>query len=82
MKTQDLIRSMVQKVVNLGFADECQTRFNEDPNDSNSAFKLINKVFEYLPLAATISGKIFCVSSGVGSTLATLDEINKLKRPL
>jgi protein phosphatase len=67
---------------NLGFADECATRFSEDTNDPNSVFQKINKVFEYLPLAAKISNKIFCVSSGIGSTIQYLDEINKVKRPL
>lgn len=27
-------------------------------------------------------GKVFCVSSGIGSTVGTIEEINKIKRPL
>lgn len=65
-----------------GFADECQMRFEEDINDPNSVFKRINRVFEYLPLAAVVTGKIFCVHSGIGSTLRTIEEIKQIKRPL
>lgn len=57
-------------------------RFEEDINDPNSVFKRINRVFEYLPLAAVITGKIFCVHSGIGSTLRTIEEIKQIKRPL
>lgn len=67
---------------NVGLEDECHTRLGEDPNEAGSVFKKINKVFEYLPLAAVISNKIFCVSSGIGSNLSTIEEINKIKRPL
>lgn len=65
-----------------GLADECQNRLGENPNDPSSVFNKINKVFDYLPLAATILNKVFCMSSGIGSTLTTIDEINKIKRPL
>jgi protein phosphatase len=65
-----------------GLADECQTRLGEDPNDPGSIFQKINKVFEYMPLAATVSGKIFCVSSGIGANVTTIEDIQKLKRPL
>jgi protein phosphatase len=57
-------------------------RFEEDINDPNSVFKRINRVFEYLPLAAVVTGKIFCVHSGIGSTLRTIEEIKQIKRPL
>ena len=63
-------------------SDECANRLSEDPTDPNSIFRKINRVFEYMPLAAIISNKIFCVSSGIGSTLSSLDEISKIKRPL
>jgi len=42
-----------------GFAEECQLRLQENPNDPNSVFAKINKVFEYLPLAAVVADKIF-----------------------
>lgn len=65
-----------------GFADECQTRFKENPQDPNSIFRKINEVFEYLPLAAVVAGAIFCVHSGIGSTMNSIDEISQIKRPL
>jgi len=49
-----------------GFADECRSRLNEDPNDSNSIFNRINQMFEYLPLAAVIDNRILCVHGGIG----------------
>lgn len=57
-------------------------RMSDDINDPNSLFQKINRVFEYLPLAATISNKIFCVSSGIGQNVSTISEISKIKRPL
>jgi len=57
-------------------------RFEEDINDNNSVFKRINRVFEYLPLAAVVANKIFCVHSGIGGTLKSIDEIKSIKRPL
>lgn len=64
-----------------GLADECQNRLSEDPSDPNSVFQKINRVFEYLPLAALVGGKIFCVSSGIGSTAATIEDIARIERP-
>ena len=37
-------------------------------------------VFDYLPLAAVIESKIFCVHSGLSPSIETLDQINKLDR--
>lgn len=65
-----------------GLADECQHRLSEDPSDPFSVFQKINRVFEYLPLAAVVGGKIFCVSSGIGNTVTSVDEIARLERPI
>jgi len=35
----------------------------------------MNRVFDYLPLAAIIEDKIFCVHGGIGSTIRTISEI-------
>ena len=42
---------------------------NEDLNDPNSIFQRINRVFEYMPLAALIEDKILAVSGGKGLKL-------------
>jgi protein phosphatase len=65
-----------------GFAEECQQRLMENPSDANSVYAKINKVFEYLPLAAVVANKIFCVHSGIGATLRSIEEIEMIQRPL
>jgi diadenosine tetraphosphatase ApaH/serine/threonine PP2A family protein phosphatase len=42
----------------------------------------INKLFEYLPLAALIEDKIICLHGGIGSQLNYVEEIDTLQRPL
>lgn len=39
-------------------------------------------LFEYLPLAATVNNKIFCVHSGIGDNIKTLDDILNIKKPI
>ena len=43
-------------------------------------FKFLSSVFRYLPLAATVEGKIFCVTGGISKLITSLDEINVLNR--
>ena len=71
------------KIVNkiYGFAEECVAKFGEDITDPNSIFQKMNKVFEYLPLAAVIDNKFFCVHGGIGSSLRYVDEIEKIPKP-
>ena len=66
----------------FGFADECQTRLGEDPNEPRSIFNRVNAMFEYLPLAAVIEERVICLHGGIGSTLRTIDQIEALQRPL
>lgn len=65
-----------------GFADECALKFNEDVNDPNSVFNKINKVFEYLSLAALVDDRIFCVHGGIGNTLNQIDKLENLNKPI
>ena len=39
-------------------------------------------MFEYLPLAATVNNKIFCVHSGIGENIKYLDDIINIKKPI
>eukprot|EP01022_Parablepharisma_sp_SALTPOND_P026292 TRINITY_DN626_c0_g1_i2.p1 TRINITY_DN626_c0_g1~~TRINITY_DN626_c0_g1_i2.p1 ORF type:complete len:812 (-),score=35.03 TRINITY_DN626_c0_g1_i2:3904-6339(-) len=66
----------------FGFAEECAERLLEDVNNLNSVFQAINTVFEYLPLAALIDNKIICLHGGIGSSVNTIDDIRRLRRPL
>lgn len=68
--------------MDFGLGEECKTRLKEDILSEASVYKKLNKVFEFLPLGATIADKIFCVHSGVGENLRTLKEISSLKLPL
>ncbi|EGR27027.1 ser thr protein phosphatase family protein, putative [Ichthyophthirius multifiliis] len=75
--------NMEDKKINkaTGFADECALKFQEDQNDPYSVFQRINKVFEYMPIACVLEDSIFCVHSGIGSTLRIIDEIEGIPRP-
>lgn len=66
---------------NDGLGLECENRIPEDITNPKSVFNKINEVFEYLSYAAIIDNKIFCVHSGIGTSLRTLDEIERLKKP-
>jgi diadenosine tetraphosphatase ApaH/serine/threonine PP2A family protein phosphatase len=66
----------------FGLSDECQVRLGEDPNDPKSVFARINRMFEFLPLAAVIEDKVICLHGGIGSSLETVDQIESLNRPL
>lgn len=54
----------------------------EDINDPNSVFNKINKVFEYLPLAAMVDDRIFCVHGGIGNTMNLVDKIENIHKPI
>lgn len=71
---------MVNKV--YGFAEECAQKFGEDITLQTSVFQRINKVFEYLPLAALIDNKYLCVHGGIGSTLKNVQEIERIQKPI
>ena len=62
-----------------GFLEECQKRYG---NDDNEVWMSFNNVFNYLPLAAIISQRIFCVHGGLSQSLKGLDEIRNVRRPL
>ena len=39
-------------------------------------------MFEYIPLAAVIEDKIFCVHGGIGSKIKSIEEVELIQRPL
>ncbi|KAL4431923.1 hypothetical protein ABPG74_012735 [Tetrahymena malaccensis] len=88
LKYQDqfhMIRgNMEDKRINkaMGFADECYQKFSEDINEPNSIFQRINKVFEYMPIAAVIQDSFLALHGGIGTTLRAIDEIEHIPRPL
>eukprot|EP01119_Soliformovum_irregulare_P001041 TRINITY_DN10786_c0_g1_i1.p1 TRINITY_DN10786_c0_g1~~TRINITY_DN10786_c0_g1_i1.p1 ORF type:complete len:310 (+),score=46.32 TRINITY_DN10786_c0_g1_i1:2-931(+) len=58
-----------------GFYGECLAKYG-NPNP----WKYFTDVFNYLPLAAVIEEKIFCVHGGLSSTLTSLEQIKVLPR--
>jgi len=59
-----------------GFWSECKRRY------STKLWKSCCQVFEALPVAALIDGKIFCCHGGIGPELKSIEMIDKIKRPL
>jgi protein phosphatase len=66
----------------FGFSEECAIRLGEDPNEDDSVFSRMNRLFEYLPLAAVIDQKVICLHGGIGASLNYVEEIEHLPRPL
>ncbi|CAI4056430.1 hypothetical protein N7582_000614 [Saccharomyces uvarum] len=58
-----------------GFYDECKRRCNI------RIWKTFIDTFNTLPLAAIVTGKIFCVHGGLSPVLNSMDEIRHVSRP-
>ena len=66
----------------FGFAEECTEKLEENIADPESFYQKINKLFEYLPLAAVVDNQILCLHGGIGNTLKAVEDIEKLERPI
>ena len=58
-----------------GFYDECIRRY------SIGLWKSFSELFNYLPFAAVIDEKIFCVHGGLSPDLNKIEDIKKISRP-
>ena len=58
-----------------GFFDECKGRYNI------CLWKSFSDLFNYLPIAALIDEKIFCVHGGLSPELKNLQDIKVISRP-
>lgn len=65
-----------------GLAFECKEKLNDDINDENSVFMKLNNLFNFLPFGVCIDKEILCVSSGIGTKLKNLIDIENIKRPV
>lgn len=54
----------------------------EDPDDESSVFRRMNRLFDWLPLAAVVEDKILCLHGGIGSSVKSIEDIANIKRPL
>jgi serine/threonine-protein phosphatase PP1 catalytic subunit len=72
-----LLQWMVTNLVFLvyGFYDECKRR------TSIKIWKTFIDVFNCLPIASIVAGKIFCVHGGLSPSLTHMDEIRRIARP-
>ncbi|XP_059625778.1 serine/threonine-protein phosphatase BSL1 [Cornus florida] len=64
----------------FGFRIECIERMGE--NDGIWAWTRFNQLFNCLPLAALIEKKIICMHGGIGRSINSVEQIEKLQRPI
>ncbi|KAL5983972.1 Serine/threonine-protein phosphatase bsl1 [Asimina triloba] len=64
----------------FGFRLECVERMGE--NDGIWAWTRFNQLFNCLPLAALIEKKIICMHGGIGRSIGSVEQIEKLERPI
>jgi protein phosphatase len=64
----------------FGFRLECLERLGDE--DGIWVWKRVNALFNWLPLAALIEGKVLCMHGGIGRCIHRVDQIAELKRPL
>lgn len=58
-----------------GFLIECQTRYGD-----TQVWQDFNSLFDYLPMAAVIDGKVFCVHGGLSPQIETVEELQAMNR--
>ena len=65
----------------FGFQLELNQRANDDP-DNPVLFNAFNDFFDRLPLAAIINDSVLCLHGGIGSSISSISDIEKIRRPL
>ena len=65
----------------FGFQTELCERLKDD-GDNPVIFTKFNDFFDFLPLAAIINDEVLCLHGGIGSSINTLSDIEKISRPL
>ena len=61
-----------------GFYDEIVKMYGMN----SGLFEVFSKCFEWLPFAAIVGEKVFCVHGGISPELESLDDIRGLQRPM
>ncbi len=65
----------------FGFFSECSKRISDNSQTEQLVFHTVNKLFDYLPLAAIIDNEILCIHGGLGSNFKHLSDIENISRP-
>jgi serine/threonine-protein phosphatase PP1 catalytic subunit len=60
----------------FGFTDECTQKLSAD------ILPVFFEVFDCLPIAALVNGRIFCVHGGLSPALTSLSQIAEISRPV
>ncbi len=58
-----------------GFYDDCKQRYNL------RIFKIFINLFNWMPCAALVEDKIFCMHGGISPNINNFQDINQIKRP-
>ncbi|CEP03854.1 hypothetical protein PBRA_003461 [Plasmodiophora brassicae] len=61
-----------------GFYVECQSRYGDEAGAR--VWQAFTNMFDYLPIASTIDGKIFCTHGGLSPTLRSVNQIRMIQR--
>ncbi|WZZ11455.1 hypothetical protein YC2023_097376 [Brassica napus] len=64
----------------FGFRIECIERMGE--RDGIWVWHRINRLFNWLPLAASIEKKILCMHGGIGRSINHVEQIESIQRPI
>lgn len=67
--------NLILCVIVYGFYDECKRRL------SPKMWRTFVDVFNTLPIAGLVAGKIFCVHGGLSPSLNSMDDIRNIQRP-
>ncbi|CAE8591119.1 unnamed protein product [Polarella glacialis] len=65
--------------VNYGFHADCVRKFAREGED---IWERANDVFEFLPIAALVESAILCIHGGIGDSIATLDDLRGIPKPI
>ena len=60
-----------------GFRNECMQRCR----DGATVWTAINRVFEWLPIAAVVDDTVLCVHGGIGESVQSLKQLRAIARP-
>lgn len=63
-----------------GFSSELYNRYEKDT--AKKIFDILNHVFDYLPIAATINGTYFAVHGGISPQVQSINYIRNLQYPV